>query len=125
MAGRRSEGSRGPARSTCARLRARGDNSMSVEDKVRELIGRASGLPAADIRPEAKLTDLEMESLEKLECVLSLEDALKVEIKEEDLWRLKTVQDVIEAFQRVTPSHTCSMTSFFSAEREQFRLRSR
>jgi acyl carrier protein len=70
---------------------------MSVEDRVRELIGRASGLPAADIRPEAKLTDLEMESLE---------NALKVEIKEEDLWRLKTVQDVIEAFQRVTPSHT-------------------
>jgi acyl carrier protein len=79
---------------------------MNVEDKVRELIGRASGLPAADIKPEAKLTDLEMESLEKLECVLSLEDALKVEIKEEDLWRLKTVQDVIEAFRRVTPPHT-------------------
>ena len=77
---------------------------MNVEDKVRELISRASGLPAAEIKPDAKLSDLDMESLERLECVMSLEDALKVEIKEDDLWRLKTVQDVIDAFRRVMPS---------------------
>lgn len=77
---------------------------MNIEDKVRELISRASGVPAHDIKPEAKLSDLEMESLEKLECVLLLEDALQVEIKEDDLWRLKTVQDVIEAVRRVMPS---------------------
>ncbi len=77
---------------------------MNVEDKVRELISRASGVPAAEIEPDAKLSDLDMESLEKLECVMSLEDALKVEIKEDDLWRLKTVQDVIDAVRRVMPS---------------------
>lgn len=78
--------------------------NFNVDDKVRELISRASGVPAAEIKPEAKLSDLDMESLEKLECVMSLEDALKVEIKEDDLWRLKTVQDVIDAFRRVMPS---------------------
>jgi acyl carrier protein len=57
-----------------------------------------------EIKPDAKLSDLDMESLEKLECVMSLEDALKVEIKEDDLWRLKTVQDVIDAVRRVMPS---------------------
>ena len=77
---------------------------MNMEDKVRELISRASGVPANDIQPEARLSDLAMESLEKLECVLSLEDALKVEIREDDLWRLKTVQDVIDAVRRVLPS---------------------
>jgi acyl carrier protein len=77
---------------------------MNVEDKVRELISRASGVPAAEIKPEAKLSDLDMESLEKLECVMSLEDALQVEIKEDDLWRLKTVQDVIDAVRRVVRS---------------------
>jgi len=77
---------------------------MNVEDKVRELISRASGVPSAEIKPDAKLSDLDMESLEKLECVMSLEDALKVEIKEDDLWRLKTVQDVIDAVRRVMPS---------------------
>jgi acyl carrier protein len=77
---------------------------MNVEDKVRELISRASDVPVAEIKPDAKLSDLDMESLEKLECVMSLEDALKVEIKEDDLWRLKTVQDVIDAFRRAMPS---------------------
>lgn len=77
---------------------------MDIESKVREMIGRASGLPADTIAPEAKLADLDMESLEKLECVLSLEDALHVEIKEDDLWRLKTVQDVIDAVRRVAPA---------------------
>ena len=77
---------------------------MNVDDKVTELISRASGVPASEIKAEAKLSDLDMESLEKLECVMSLEDALKVEIKEDDLWRLKTVQDVIDAFRRVMPS---------------------
>ena len=77
---------------------------MKVEDKVTELISRASGVPATEIKPEAKLSDLDMESLEKLECVMSLEEVLKVEIKEDDLWRLKTVQDVIDAFRRAMPS---------------------
>jgi acyl carrier protein len=77
---------------------------MNMEDKVKELISRASGVPAHNITPDAKLADLEMESLEKLECVLSVEDALKIEIKEDDLWRLKTVQDVIDAVRRVMPS---------------------
>ena len=77
---------------------------MNVEDKVRELISRASDVPVTEIKPEAKLSDLDMESLEKLECVMSLEDALRVEIKEDDLWRLKTVQDVIDAVRRVMPS---------------------
>jgi acyl carrier protein len=77
---------------------------VNVEHKVRELISRASGVPVTEIKPEANLSDLDMESLEKLECVLSLEDALRVEIEEDDLWRLKTVQDVIDAVRRVMPS---------------------
>jgi acyl carrier protein len=69
-----------------------------------EILSRASGLAVADIKPDAKLADLNMESLEKLECVLSLEDALQVEIKENDLWRLKTVQDIVDSVRRAMPS---------------------
>jgi len=77
---------------------------MDVERKIMEILSRASGLAVADIRPDAKLADLNMESLEKLECVLSLEDALQVEIKENDLWRLKTVQDIVDSVRRAMPS---------------------
>jgi len=77
---------------------------MNIEEKVKEMIGRAAGVPAEKIAADASLAELDMESLEKLECVLSLEDALHVEIKEDDLWRLKTVQDVIDAVRRVVPA---------------------
>jgi acyl carrier protein len=77
---------------------------MDVEGKVMEVISRDSGLAVTDIKPDAKLADLDMESLEKLECVLSLEDALHVEIKENDLWRLKTVQDIVDSVRRAMPS---------------------
>jgi len=77
---------------------------MDVERKIMEILSRASGLAVADITPDAKLADLNMESLEKLECVLSLEDALQVEIKENDLWRLKTVQDIVDSVRRAMPS---------------------
>jgi acyl carrier protein len=77
---------------------------MDVEGKVMEIISRASGLAVKELKPDAKLADLNMESLEKLECVLSLEDALQVEIKENDLWRLKTVQDIVDSVRRSMPS---------------------
>jgi acyl carrier protein len=77
---------------------------MDIQGKVMEIISRASGLAVTDITPDAKLADLNMESLEKLECVLSLEDALQVEIKETDLWRLKTVQDIVDSVRRAMPS---------------------
>jgi acyl carrier protein len=38
-----------------------------------------------------------MDSLEQIECVLSLEEAFKVELNEAAMWKLRTVQEVIEA----------------------------
>lgn len=64
------------------------------------LIGDAAGVPASDITPAAELTALGMQSLEKIECVLNIEDAFEVQLHEPDLWRLKTVGDVIDAVRR-------------------------
>jgi acyl carrier protein len=51
----------------------------------------------SQIRPETKLSELGMDSLEQIECVLSLEEAFKIELNEAVLWKLRTVQEVIEA----------------------------
>jgi len=51
----------------------------------------------SQIRPETRLSELGMDSLEQIECVLSLEDAFKIELNEAVLWKLRTVQEVIEA----------------------------
>jgi acyl carrier protein len=69
----------------------------TVEEGVTNIILRAVMEDVSQIRPETKLSELGMDSLEQIECVLSLEEAFKIELNEAALWKLRTVQEVIEA----------------------------
>jgi acyl carrier protein len=69
----------------------------TVEECVTNIIGNAVMEDVSQIRPETRLSELGMDSLEQIECVLSLEDAFKIELNEAVLWKLRTVQEVIEA----------------------------
>lgn len=69
----------------------------TVEERVTNIISSAVMENASQIRRETKLSALGMDSLEQIECVLSLEDAFKIELNEAVLWKLRTVQEVIEA----------------------------
>lgn len=69
---------------------------------VVDIIADAAGRPADSITPDVELAALGMGSLEMLECVLNIEDALKVEMDEPDLRKLRTVQDVLTAVRRAT-----------------------
>jgi acyl carrier protein len=69
----------------------------TVEEGVTNIIRRAVMEEVPQIRPETKLSDLGMDSLEQIECVLSLEETFKIELNEAVLWKLRTVQEVIEA----------------------------
>jgi len=37
-----------------------------------------------------------MDSLARIECVLGLEDTFKIELDQSELWKVRTVQDVID-----------------------------
>jgi acyl carrier protein len=69
----------------------------TVEEGVTNIIRKAVMEDVSQIRPETKLSELGMDSLEQIECVLSLEEAFKVELNEAAMWKLRTVQEVIEA----------------------------
>jgi acyl carrier protein len=69
----------------------------TVEEGVTDIIRKAVMEDVAHIRPETKLSELGMDSLEQIECVLSLEEAFKIELNEAAMWKLRTVQEVIEA----------------------------
>lgn len=69
----------------------------NVEEGVTHIISKAVMDNVSEIRPETKLSELGMDSLEQIECVLSLEEAFKVELNEAAMWKLRTVQEVIEA----------------------------
>jgi len=76
--------------------------SPDAVQTVVDIIADAAGRPADSITPDVELTALGMGSLEMLECVLNIEDALKVEMDEPDLRKLRTVQDVLTAVRRAT-----------------------
>jgi len=69
----------------------------TVEEGVTDIIRKAIMEDVSHIRPETKLSELGMDSLEQIECVLSLEEAFKIELNEAAMWKLRTVQEVIEA----------------------------
>jgi acyl carrier protein len=69
----------------------------SVEERIIQVISISVMDDVSQVRPETKLSELGMDSLEQIECVLSLEDTFKVELNEALLWKLRTVQDVVDA----------------------------
>jgi acyl carrier protein len=61
--------------------------------------------PASDVTLEADLTeDLDIDSLTMVEIIVSAQDKFGVEIPDEDLKDLRTVQDVVGYVQRVQRS---------------------
>ena len=73
----------------------------AVETRVIRILSRTAMLPEEDVTPEASLTALDIKSLEQIECVLALEDEFHIELPQSDMQTLRTVQDIIDAVQRV------------------------
>src|SRR5262245_20230910 len=74
--------------------------TMHANEQIARIIGKAAMVDPSRIRPETKLSELGVDSLARIECVFSIEDTFLVEICESDLWKLRTVQDIIEAVEK-------------------------
>lgn len=72
----------------------------TVDSRILTVLSRASMLPAEAFSREKTLASLGIGSLEQIECILALEDELHVELKDTDLWKLRTVGDVYDAVYR-------------------------
>jgi acyl carrier protein len=71
-----------------------------LDARILDVLSRTSMLPAEAFARDKTLASLGIGSLEQIECVLALEDELRVELKDTDLWKLRTVGDVFEAVHR-------------------------
>lgn len=66
-------------------------------EQVREIIVETLSCDADQVTPEARLAeDLEADSLAAVELSMALEEAFGVTIGDEDLPKLKTVQDILD-----------------------------
>ena len=66
-------------------------------EKIKEIVADQLGIDAEDIKLESNFKeDLEADSLDLFELVMSLEEEYGVEIPSEDLEKIETVNDIIE-----------------------------
>ncbi len=70
-----------------------------------EIIDEIAGVPASEVTPEKSFVDdLDIDSLSMVEIAVAAQDKFGVEIPDEQLKDLKTVQDVIDYVGRASVS---------------------
>ena len=74
----------------------------AIQRKVIRVVSRVAMVPEKEVTPETELSALEMDSLDQIECALSIEEEFQVEMETPELWRFRTVADVVAAVQRAT-----------------------
>lgn len=74
---------------------------MSVQQEVIDIIIEQLGVDANDVSPEKSFVeDLNADSLDLTELIMTFEERFGFEISEEDAEKLKTVGDVIDYIEK-------------------------
>ncbi|GAB4189596.1 MAG: acyl carrier protein [Roseiflexaceae bacterium] len=71
--------------------------SPEMESRLKKIVAEQLGVDEAKIVPAARFTDdLNADSLDLVEMIMSLEEEFGVEIPDEDAEKILTVQDAID-----------------------------
>jgi acyl carrier protein len=74
---------------------------MTIQQEVIDIIIEQLGVDANDVTPEKSFVeDLNADSLDLTELIMTFEERFGFEISEEDAEKLKTVKDVIEYIEQ-------------------------
>jgi acyl carrier protein len=69
----------------------------SIEDRVRHIIADQLGVDESQVTPSASFEeDLNADSLDLVELIMSLEEEFGIEISEEEAEKIHTVGDAVE-----------------------------
>lgn len=74
---------------------------MAIQQEIIEIIVEQLGVDAADVTPEKSFVeDLNADSLDLTELIMTFEERFGFEISEEDAEKLRTVSDAIEYIEK-------------------------
>jgi len=81
-------------------------DERDIRNKIKAAIAKISDIEAADIADRASFKDdLGLDSLVLLEISVEIEMQFGLEVNEEDLKQLQTVQDAVEFVQQALVGH--------------------
>lgn len=71
--------------------------ALSVEEKVKKIVGEQLGVDEEEITPDASFVeDLGADSLDTVELVMAFEEEFSIEIPDEDAEKIITVQNSVD-----------------------------
>ncbi|HPL63834.1 MAG: acyl carrier protein [Syntrophales bacterium] len=74
---------------------------MSIEERVIEIITEQLGVTKEECVPEASfMDDLGADSLDIVELIMAMEENFGVEISDEELMKIRTIQDAIDFIKK-------------------------
>ena len=73
-------------------------------NKVQNLLSEMLGLDIADIKADSGLKGLEGDSFTWVEVTLQVEEEFDIDIPDEDIDQIKTVQDIVDYVDKKTAS---------------------
>ena len=80
-------------------------NDQEILTGLAEIVDEVAGVPADQVTPEKTFVDdLDIDSLSMVEIAVAAQDKFGVEIPDDQLKDLKTVQDVIDYVRRASAS---------------------
>jgi len=69
---------------------------MDIEKKIKDIIVENLGVKPEEVKLETGFKDLSVDSLDKVELAMALEEAFNIEIPDEDAEKLLTVKEVVD-----------------------------
>jgi acyl carrier protein len=76
---------------------SRRDSVATTYDRLKKIVVEQLGVDEVDVKPEASFVDdLNADSLDLVELIMSLEEEFGTEISDEDAERIRTVGDAVE-----------------------------
>ena len=74
---------------------------QEIATTVIDMIARQKSIDPATVTPESTFDSLQMDSLDKINLSFEVEEKFNIDIPDESLNSLRTVNDVIEGIQRL------------------------
>lgn len=73
----------------------------TIDERVRDVIADMLSTTAGEMKPETRLEDLGADSLDSIEIVMALEDEFDIDMPDEEIDTLLTVQNAVDAVARL------------------------